>query len=96
MPDLITLDQMLYNLKAQYSYSIEAAEKTIEIINKIIKARKILGYSQEEVAKKCDISLSMLSRIETFEFIPDIITLLKIASAVGITIVILNDDYDKS
>lgn len=96
MPDLITLDQMLYNLKDKYKNSIKATEKTTEIINKIIKSRKFLGYSKKEVAEKCNISQSMLSRIETFDFIPDIITLLKIASAVGITIVVLNDDYDKS
>lgn len=96
MPDLITLDQTLDNLKVKYKYSLEATEKTMEIVNKIINARESLGYSQEEVANKSTVSLSTLSRIEKFDTIPDIITLLKIASAVGITIVVLNDDYDKS
>ena len=89
MEQLISLDQMLENIKSKSEESrltIEATQKSIEIINKIVKARENLGITQRELAKKCGIQQPALARIETFKVIPKINTLIKIAQAVGINI----------
>lgn len=89
MKDLITLDQMYENIKSRSEASkltIEAAEKTIKIINKIVEARKALGLTQRELAKKCGIQQPVLARIETCRVIPKLNTIIKIAQAVGVNI----------
>ena len=98
MKDLISLDQMLDNIKSkneESKLSIEASEKTIAIINKIVKARESLGLTQRELAKKCGIKQPALSRIDTFKFVPQINTLIKIAQAVGVNIEAFTDIESK-
>ncbi len=89
MKELISLDQMFENIKSkseESKLSIEASEKAIAIINKIVKARESLGLTQRELAKKCGIQQPALARIETFKVVPQINTLIKIAQAVGVNI----------
>lgn len=89
MKDLISLDQMLENIKSRSMESrltIDAAEKTIEIINKIVKARENLGLTQRDLAKKCGIQQPALARIETCKVIPKINTIIKLAEAVCVNI----------
>ncbi len=98
MKDLISLDQMLDNIKSkneESKLSIEASEKTIAIINKIVKARESLGLTQRELAKKCGIKQPALARIETFKVVPQINTLIKIAQAVGVNIEAFTDIESK-
>lgn len=55
MKNAISLDQMLKNIKERSEDSrltIEAAEKTIKIINKIVESREALGLTQRDLAKK--------------------------------------------
>lgn len=94
MKDLISLDQMFDNIKLkneESKLSIEASEKTIAIINKIVKARESLGLTQREIAKKCGIKQPALARIETFKVVPQINTLIKIAQAAGVSIEAFTD-----
>ena len=94
MKDLISLDQVLQNIKVQNEESrltIEAAEKTIEIINKIVETREALGLTQRDLAKKCGIQQPALARIETFKVVPQINTLIKIAKAAGVSIEAFTD-----
>ena len=89
MKNVISLDQVLQNVKAQNEASrltIEAAEKTIKIINKIVESREALGLTQRELAKKCGIQQPALARIETCKVIPKLNTIIKIAEAVGVKI----------
>lgn len=89
MKNAISLDQMLQNIKASSEESrltIEAAEKTIKIINKIVESRESLGLTQRELAKKCGIQQPALARIETCKVIPKLNTIIKIAEAVGVKI----------
>jgi DNA-binding XRE family transcriptional regulator len=89
MKNLISLDQVLQNIKAQNEESrltIEAAEKTIKIINKIVESREALGLTQRDLAKKCGIQQPALARIETCKVIPKLNTIIKIAEAVGVKI----------
>lgn len=89
MKNAISLDQMLQNIKARSEDSrltIEAAEKTIKIINKIVESREALGLTQRDLAKKCGIQQPALARIETCKVIPKLNTIIKIAEAVGVKI----------
>jgi len=89
MKDLISIEEMFDNLKTKsngYRLSIEAADKTVEIINKIIKTRERMGISQRELAQRCGMKQPALARIEAFKVIPKVNTLIKIANAVGISI----------
>lgn len=89
MKNAISLDQMLQNIKASSEESrltIEAAEKTIKIINKIVESREALGLTQRDLAKKCGIQQPALARIETCKVIPKLNTIIKIAEAVGVKI----------
>lgn len=85
----ISLNELLNDIKANDESTklfIEAADKSVEIIDKIVKAREKLGLTQRELAKKCGIKQPALARIETYKVIPKINTLIKLAEAVGITI----------
>lgn len=89
MKNAISLDQMLQNIKERSEDSrltIEAAEKTIKIINKIVESREALGLTQRDLAKKCGIKQPALARIETCKVIPKLNTIIKIAEAVGVKI----------
>lgn len=89
MKNAISLDQMLQNIKERSEDSrltIEAAEKTIKIINKIVESREALGLTQRDLAKKCGIQQPALARIETCKVIPKLNTIIKIAEAVGVKI----------
>lgn len=89
MKNVISLDQVLQNIKAQNEASrltIETAEKTIKIINKIVESRELLGLTQRDLAKKCGIKQPALARIETCKVIPKLNTIIKIADVVGINI----------
>ncbi len=98
MKNLISLDQVLQNIKAQSEESrltIEAAEKTIKIINKIVESREALGLTQRDLAKKCGIQQPALARIETCKVIPKLNTIIKIAEAVGVKIESFNPIEEK-
>ena len=89
MKNVISLDQVLQNIKAKSEESrltIEAAEKTIKIINKIVESREALGLTQRDLAKKCGIQQPALARIETCKVIPKLNTIIKIAEAVGVKV----------
>lgn len=95
MKQVISLDQMLENIKVKNEnarLTIESAEKTINIINKIVKARESLNLTQRDIAKKCGIQQPALARIESCKVIPKINTLIKIAEAVGVNIQALTSE----
>lgn len=60
------------------------------IAKKIKLARKNANLTQAELAEKIGISAKQLSRIEMASFIPSLITFLKIATVLNLTL----DDFD--
>ena len=54
--------------------------------NNIREVRLGLGYSQEKLANMCEISNSTLSAYENSKKIPNLITIAKIAKALGVSI----------
>ncbi len=74
---------------------IDTADRVIEIINKIVKARINLKLSQRDLAEKCGIKQPALARIEQFNVIPKLNTIIKIAKCVNVDID-AKDNNDKS
>lgn len=65
---------------------LEEIEKYVKIISPIIKKRNELGLSQRELAALCDLPQSTIGRIETNANKASIMTLIKITSALGLTV----------
>ncbi|MCL2484050.1 MAG: helix-turn-helix domain-containing protein [Firmicutes bacterium] len=76
-------------------YGTEAIEKTVSIIDKVIKARLNLRLSQNDVARKIGLKQSAIARIESFRVIPKVSTLIKIAESVNVSIEALDFDEKK-
>ena len=67
---------------------IEDAELCAPVLSAMIRKREELGMSRRELAGKCGISESSVSRIESFETSPKIDTILRMMSRLwfGLTI----------
>lgn len=67
----------------------------MELPDKIIKLRKINGWSQEELAEKLDVSRQAISRWENGTALPDAQNVLQISKLFHVTTdYLLNDDYE--
>lgn len=73
----------------------EIEEDTIEtqtirqiahMVADIVKRRKMLGWTQEEVAKKAGLTQAQVARLENSSQIPRVDTLIKVAVALGLKI----------
>lgn len=63
---------------------MEAVENLAAIIGTIIEKRSDLGISQRELASMCSIPQSSVARIESFQTMPNVATLLKIMQPLGL------------
>ena len=82
-------DKVKEELKAGNNTSkeiIEDAEGYVKIIASIIERRQKLGISQRDLAILCKIPQSSVARIESFKVSPNIDTLLKLLSPLGLTL----------
>lgn len=89
MKKLRSINQIFEKYKRENEESkiiIETADEVVEIINKIVKARRNLNLSQRDLAKKCGIKQPALARIEQFNVIPKLNTIIKIAKCVNVEI----------
>jgi DNA-binding phage protein len=77
------------------SFMKEIGEDTIEtetirqlahMVSDIVKHRKKLGLTQDEVAKKAGLTQAQVARLENSSQIPRVDTLLKVAIALGLSI----------
>lgn len=58
-------------------------DKCIAIIDKLIELRKAKGLTQKELAQASSLTQSVIARLESKKAIPQLDTLLKVASALG-------------
>ena len=65
---------------------LEEAEAETAIISAMIKQRSVLGMSQRELARLCDIPQSSVARIESSKTTPRLDTILKIYRQLGLTL----------
>ena len=67
----------------------------MKLSDKIIKLRKINGWSQEELAEKLNVSRQAISHWESNTAQPDATNILKISKLFGVTTdYLLNDDFE--
>lgn len=60
-----------------------------EIVIKLINKREELGWTQQELADRAGLKQSAIARIENTSSIPRVNTLLKIAGAMGMKLVLV-------
>ncbi len=82
--DLFENVKLNNNQKEYFKY----ADMTNEIIVQLINRRLELGITQRQLAAKSEIKQPMIARIEKFESIPRIDTVVKLADALGLKIII--------
>ncbi len=63
---------------------ITEAEKVSSIISAVVKQRTALGISQRELAAMCGMPQSSVARMESFQTMPSLSTLLKILQPLGL------------
>jgi predicted transcriptional regulator len=80
-------DEEYLDIKTE-SY-LKESETVAQIVNIIVNRRKELGITQRKLAEMCEISKSSVTRIESFETIPNLDTLLRIFQALKLRIVIM-------
>lgn len=66
--------------------TVEVAEQMAQIIDEIISARLDKGLSQRDLAKLCNMKQSTVAWMETFQAVPRLDTLVKIAYSLGVKI----------
>lgn len=79
----------------------EIGENTIEtetirqlarMVSDIVKRRKMLGLTQNEVAQKANLSQAQVARLENSSQIPRVDTLIKVAIALGMNMQLTEAD----
>jgi predicted transcriptional regulator len=64
----------------------ETIRQIAHMVSDIVKRRKMLGLTQDEVAKKAGLTQAQIARLENSSQIPRVDTLLKVAIALGLSI----------
>lgn len=64
----------------------ETIRQLAHMVSDIIRRRKLLGLTQEEVAKKAGLTQAQIARLENSSQIPRVDTLIKVAVALGLSI----------
>lgn len=64
----------------------ETIRQLAHMASDIIRRRKMLGLTQDEVAKKAGLTQAQVARLENSSQIPRVDTLLKVAIALGLSI----------
>jgi transcriptional regulator with XRE-family HTH domain len=64
----------------------ETVRQIARMVSDIVKRRKMLGLTQDEVAKKAGLSQAQVARLENSSQIPRVDTLIKVAIALGMNI----------
>lgn len=61
-------------------------EQCARLIDELIELRKARGWTQQDLAKACGLTQSVVARIESKKSVPTLITLQKIVSALDSTL----------
>lgn len=64
----------------------ETIKQIAHMVSDIVQRRKILGLTQDEVAKKAGLTQAQIARLENSSQIPRVDTLIKVAIALGLNI----------
>lgn len=58
-------------------------EQCAALIDELVELRKAKGWTQQELARTCGLTQSVIGRIESKRSVPTLVTLQKIVSALG-------------
>ena len=61
-------------------------EQCARLIDELIELRKARGWTQQDLAKACGLTQSVVARIESKKSVPTLVTLQKIVSALDETL----------
>lgn len=61
-------------------------EQCARLIDELIELRKARGWTQQDLAKACGLTQSVVARIESKKSVPTLVTLQKIVSALDVTL----------
>lgn len=61
-------------------------EQCARFIDELIELRKARGWTQQELAKACGLTQSVIGRIESKKSVPTLVTLQKIVAALDATL----------
>lgn len=61
-------------------------EQCARLIDELIELRKAGGWTQQDLAKACGLTQSVVARIESKKSVPTLVTLQKIVSALDATL----------
>jgi predicted transcriptional regulator len=64
----------------------ETIRQIAHMVSDIVRRRKMLGLTQDEVAKKASLTQAQIARLENSSQIPRVDTLIKVAIALGLSI----------
>ncbi|MEJ8306645.1 helix-turn-helix transcriptional regulator [Saccharibacillus sacchari] len=84
--EFLTWDQTRREIKSLNDVEKKAISGMAKIVNQLMLRRKVLGLTQQEVATKAGITQAQVARVENEHTIPKLDTILKIASALDVSI----------
>lgn len=61
-------------------------EQCARLIDELIELRKAKGWTQQELARACGLTQSVIGRIESKKSVPTLVTLQKIVAALDATL----------
>lgn len=61
-------------------------EQCARLIDELIELRKTKGWTQQELARACGLTQSVIGRIESKKSVPTLVTLQKIVAALDATL----------
>ena len=71
---------------------LKETESIAAIVSLIVERRKELGLTQRELAERCALSKSSITRMESFETIPNLDTLLRILQTLHLRLSIVRNN----
>lgn len=72
----------------------ETIRQIARLVSDLVRHRKMLGLTQEEVAKKAGLTQAQVARLENNSQVPRVDTLIKVAVALGLNINLIQTDEE--
>lgn len=76
------------NNDADFKRAYDAVKKEYSIIREVVKTRKELGLTQENLAKKIGVKQQVISRFEQEKHIPTLDNFIRILDGIGLELVL--------
>jgi len=88
---MTTYNEWIVNSKLDDDMETKITLLTAELVSKIVRRRKELGLTQEELGKRANLSQSQIARLENGSQIPRLDTVIRAALALNMRVTFVND-----